>query len=89
MSGTLVFRFRRPAPRRTSVGVLPLVFAGWVGGIAFAALALTAGLGWLAAFLGYALGGAAITVAAGACALMADAQGSRLLVPALARARRR
>jgi hypothetical protein len=89
MPETLVFRFHNPAPRQRPAGPVPLVFAGWSGALALAALALAAGLGWPAAVLAYALGGAAIIFASGLCALLAEAQPGRRLQPAPARARRR
>ena len=48
-----------PAARRTA-GPIPTLLGSGIGGALFAVLALIAGLGWCAAFLGYGLGATAI-----------------------------
>jgi hypothetical protein len=74
MPRTTVYRFEpRPSRRRAgSAGVLPLVLGGWFGGVALAALALAADLGWLAALLAYSLGGATVLAALAVRTALAD-----------------
>ena len=48
-----------PATPR-SAGPIPTLLGSGIGGALFAVLALIAGLGWCAAFLGYGLGATAI-----------------------------